>query len=214
MRFLSHVIAVRRVKRAGAATETDPLEFAQPAFAFELLDIAQATEDLRVLPNVAHRLALHVAGADGQITARENLARVRHETNRAAGQAAFGHRRHVRTAAATAWSRMRPVAAGLHVPGFAVAVRGFDADVLGGGALAHDAEIMRRASRFEMKRALLALVVHPVEHALVFLGGQHVRLGDLHAATDGHQHEQVQRVGAKFLGHRVERLDLVQRCVW
>ena len=76
MRFLGHVIPVRCVERAGTAAEANLFEFAQSAFAFELFDIPQATEDVRVFSNLLHGLPFHIAGADRQITAGEDLARV------------------------------------------------------------------------------------------------------------------------------------------
>ena len=76
MRFLGHVIPVRCVERAGTAAEANFFELTQSAFAFELSDVPQATEDFRVFPNLAHGLSLHIARADRQITAGKYLARV------------------------------------------------------------------------------------------------------------------------------------------
>ena len=68
---------------------------------------------------------------------------------------------------------------------------------------------MRGAGGFEVNLVFLGAIVHPVQHALVFLGRQHVRRGNLHTAADRHEHEQVQRVGFQFQRLRVQHIDLM-----
>ena len=106
-----------------------------------------------------------------------------------------------------------PVASGVCLAVMAVGPFAHDAHApLLGLALAHDAEIVRRARGLEFDPALKLGVVHPVEHLLIFRAPICLVIGNLHAAADGHQQEQMQRLSPEPLGQR-QRLGHLVRVV-
>ena len=68
-------------------------------------------------------------------------------------------------------------------------------------ALAHDAEVVRRAGGFQLNAAFLGAIVKPIQNFLVFLGRHHLLFGNAHAAAHRNQQEGVQGVGAKLARH-------------
>jgi len=118
-------------KRSCPAAHADFGEFAAAAFAGEVGFVAQVGENFAVAPDLRQGSALHVAAADGEVAAGKDFAGVRDETDRLAGEAAFAHGRHI-------------------AAGMAFAGRGRHGTFFGPGSLAHHAEIVRSARRFQM----------------------------------------------------------------
>ena len=60
---------------------------------------------------------------------------------------------------------------------------------VGGAALAHDAEVMRRTGGFQLDAAFQRLIVEPVQHPLVLFRSNHLLGGNIHSAADWNQQE-------------------------
>ena len=68
-------------------------------------------------------------------------------------------------------------------------------------ALAHDAEVVRRAGGFQLDAAFLRAVVKPIQNLFVFVGRHHLLFGDAHTAAHRNQQESVEGVGAQLPRH-------------
>jgi hypothetical protein len=76
-------------------------------------------------------------------------------------------------------------------------------------ALAHDAEVVRRAGSLQFHAARHLCVVHPVQHPLVLHWSDLLVVSDLDAAAHRHQQKEVQRLGPHALGQRQGLLHLM-----
>ncbi|MER3458710.1 MAG: hypothetical protein C4309_08900, partial [Chloroflexota bacterium] len=77
-------------------------------------------------------------------------------------------------------------------------------------ALAYDAEVVGRTGRFKFYAALHFAVIQPVEHGFILSAREHLLIGDLLAAADGDEQEQVQRDRAQRLRQLQGLVQVVQ----
>ena len=76
-------------------------------------------------------------------------------------------------------------------------------------AFAHDAEVMRRAGRFEVDLPFDGSIVNPVERLLIFIRLEHDVFGQFHAAPNRYEHEDMQRISAEFQRQIVHAVQLL-----
>src|SRR5215212_1986712 len=92
------VVAVRLLREivlrvsvgAGAAAHADFAELAAAALAFQVRFVPQVAEDRTPPPDLRQRRLFYIAGADREVTAREDFARVRDEAHGLPRQTALG----------------------------------------------------------------------------------------------------------------------------
>ena len=149
---------------------------------FRLSGVTELLKHRGVLPNLRQTLLVEIARQSRQVAAGINFTLIGNERHAGAGQTTFGHGLHAIRMARPRGPGMRmkvdsrraghgqirgadllPIAAkrGLRQRGSAALRR---------TALAHDAEVVRRAGGFQLDAAFLRAVVKPIQDFFVFVG--------------------------------------------